>query len=231
MTTQPIQIGQNLDFENAARILNLPTPVNGGDAVNRLYVDGLISASLKPPQPLDCSTNPDYPTSTQGDTYIVTVAGLIGGNGGIAVNIGDLVGCRTTTVGGTQSSVGVNFFILESNRDQATETILGVVRLATQTEVNTGSAAQVAVTPATLQTKLTNTLTETRYTTTVGNGTNNSFTITHGLNEARPQVTVSRTASPSTQTFCGVEYIDANNISVGFINPPTTNQYTVSIRK
>jgi alpha-D-ribose 1-methylphosphonate 5-triphosphate synthase subunit PhnG len=225
------KIGSNLDLQNASKIVNVPTPTSGGDAVNKTYVDGLISTSLKPPTGLDASTNPNYPASTAGDTYLITVAGKVGGSSGQVVNVGDLVVCQTTSAGGDEASVGSDFFILESNRDQATETVKGVARLATQSEVNTGTDAETIVTPVTLQTKLTNTINNNTYTTAIGNGTDTTFSITHSLNSSAVHVIVRETTLPGQFIITDISIVDANNVSVSFVNPPTTNQYTVVIKK
>jgi archaellum component FlaG (FlaF/FlaG flagellin family) len=64
---------------------------------------------------LDCSTNPNYPAASVGDTYYVTVAGKIGGASGITVEIGDAIVCKVDNAGGTQAAVGSSWFILEHN--------------------------------------------------------------------------------------------------------------------
>ena len=55
-----------------------------------------------------------------------------GGASGVDVNIGDEIRCKVTNAGGTQASVGTSWFILESNRGQSTESVLGVAKLSTQ---------------------------------------------------------------------------------------------------
>ena len=60
---------------------------------------------------LDCSTNPNYPAGSKNMYWKVSVAGLIGGAAGTAVEIGDEVTCIVTNPGGTQAGVGVDFMI------------------------------------------------------------------------------------------------------------------------
>jgi hypothetical protein len=89
-----------------------------------------------------------------GDYWYVTTAGTVSG---VAFNVGDVL---VATVNGASTSVyNGNWIVLEVNRDQATESILGLVTLATSTEVNTGTNTTDAVTPATLSGR---TATETR---------------------------------------------------------------------
>jgi hypothetical protein len=64
---------------------------------------------------IDCSPNPPYPAASQGDVYIVSVAGRIGGGAGPQVDVGDTIICMTNNVGGTQAAVGADWFILEHN--------------------------------------------------------------------------------------------------------------------
>lgn len=91
----------------------------------------------------DCSTNPNYPTSSlKGDTYYVTVAGKIGGASGKSVDVGDAYVCLTDNAGGTEASVGTSWFVLEHNLVSA---ITGA--LATTTEQLTGTDATKIATP------------------------------------------------------------------------------------
>lgn len=90
----------------------------------------------------------------KGDYWYVSVAGTVNS---VAFNVGDVLvalvdAASTTTYSG-------NWISLEVNRDQATTTTLGLVTLATSTEVNTGTDTVKAVTPSTLSGR---TATETR---------------------------------------------------------------------
>jgi hypothetical protein len=96
---------------------------------------------------LDASTNPNYPAATKGHAYVITVAGKVGGASGKAVNVGDLVVAKADNAGGDEAAVGASWFVLESNRDQATETSLGVAELATQVETDAETDDERIVTP------------------------------------------------------------------------------------
>ena len=226
----------NLDFQNAARLVNHPRSVSPGDVVVKQDLDDAIASlsgiSVKAPQDLDCSTNPNYPQSATGQSYFVTSPGKIGGSAGVDVNIGDTIICKAPngSNGGTQAEVGSQFFILESNRSQATETEIGVSAIASQTEVNNGTVNNKIVVPLTLQTKLNNAFNSRKYATAIGNGTDTTFTITHSLNDPNVLVQIKETASPFELVSADVSFTDANNIQVSFLNPPTTNQFTVTIR-
>lgn len=150
--------------------VNVPvTPTGSTHATSKKYVDdadaelqlqinnisNAIDAGLKTPEPLNCSTNPNYPASEKGDTYKVTHAGKVGGASGVIVEVGDLIICTTTNAGGTQASVGSNFFIMQSNIDQATETVPGFARIATQAQTDSGTDDLTIITPKKLQKKIT----------------------------------------------------------------------------
>jgi len=88
-----------------------------------------------------------------GDYWFVTTAGTVGG---VAFNVGDVIIAKVNNASTTLAS---DWIQLEVNRDQATESILGLVEIATQSETNTGTSDTVAVTPLKLAGR---TATETR---------------------------------------------------------------------
>ena len=65
---------------------------------------------------IDCSTTPNYPAAVPGDTYVVSVAGKIGGSSGTAVDVGDMLINLVASAAGTQAAVGVDWNILEANQ-------------------------------------------------------------------------------------------------------------------
>ena len=84
----------------------------------KTYVDNLISAAnaMVYKGTLDCSSNPNYPAADAGWTYVVSVAGRIGGSSGLQVDVGDMLLCGTdSSAAGTQTDVGANWDIVEKN--------------------------------------------------------------------------------------------------------------------
>jgi hypothetical protein len=84
----------------------------------KVYADTLIAAAnaLVYKGVLDCSANPNYPAASAGDMYVVSVAGLIGGAGGLAVDAGDMLMCKTdSTASGNQATVGAQWNSIERN--------------------------------------------------------------------------------------------------------------------
>lgn len=146
----------------------VPTPAGSTDATNKSYVDtadsGLqtqinnlattVAEGIKTPTDINCSGNPNYPASTKGDSYRVTAAGKIGGASGVDVEIGDLIVCKTTSSAGTHASVGANFYIVQGNLVQATETAAGTAKVATTAQMTAGSDDTTMATPLKVQQKL-----------------------------------------------------------------------------
>lgn len=63
----------------------------------------------------DCSANPNYPSASKGDAYVVSVAGKIGGASGKSVDVGDMYLATADNAGGTEASVGTSWTVLEHN--------------------------------------------------------------------------------------------------------------------
>lgn len=131
------------------------TGANVEAALQELASDlAAVASALTIAGNIDASTNPNYPSATASQSYYITVAGKVGGASGKTVNIGDLVVCKTANGGGDEATVGTSWFVLESNRDQATEVILGVVMIAAQADVTTGTNDTKAITPLKLKQRL-----------------------------------------------------------------------------
>lgn len=79
------------------------------------------TAFIPPFAPLDCSGNPNYPATTAGQAYEVSVAGRIGGASGPEVFVGDTIWCEITSASGNHATVGANFKI---TRNRASPTLL-----------------------------------------------------------------------------------------------------------
>lgn len=83
------------------------------------FVLGQISAAVSGLLDLkgstDCSATPNYPAASKGDSYIVSVAGKIGGASGKSVDVGDMYIASADNAGGTEASVGTSWFVVEHN--------------------------------------------------------------------------------------------------------------------
>jgi hypothetical protein len=179
----------------------------------------------------------------------------------ILLNIGDVLIANTDNASPTSS---IDWIFLESNRDQATTTILGVVRLATTGEAQGLTEASAVLTPASLATV---TATETRtgiaeiatqtevntgtddtrivtplkmvtylnaavggYAANVGNGSNSSFALTHGLN-TRDVIVMIYDNATYEEVIADVVLTSTAVVTVSFATPPASNAYRVVIKK
>lgn len=106
-------------------------------------LESAISEGLRTPQPFDPADYPlEFPTQTKGFTYKVIDNGSVGN---VFLEIGDMI---------IYAESGNNPYVVQTNVDRATTTIRGIVRLATQAEVDTGMNFEAVIVPATLQAKL-----------------------------------------------------------------------------
>lgn len=194
----------------------------------------------------------------KGDYWFVTVAGTVGG---VSFNVGDVIVAKVDNASTTLAS---DWIQLEVNRDQATETVLGLVEIATQTETNTGTNDTAAITPlklagrtatesrsgiaeiatqaetdagtddATIVTPLKlKTLLDNRtggYAANVGNATNTSFVLTHGLNTRDVIVSIYDNTT-FEEVITDVVLTSTTQVTVSFATAPSLNAYRVVIKK
>lgn len=172
---------------------------------------------------IDCSANPNYPAADAGWTYKVTVAGKIGGASGITVEVGDTLMCTVdATASGTQAGVGANWIILQTNLDQATTSVKGIVALATSTEAEAKADTNKAITSSSL------TNFAVKKTFTIGDGTSTSIACTHNLGTQNVNVTIRR-VSDNAQVMATVVFTSTTVATVTFSVAPASNSYVVTI--
>lgn len=110
----------------AQQTINIGTVANDGtgdyirdafdkanDNFTELYA-GLVGL-FDPKGATDCSANPNYPAALNGDVYLVSVAGKIGGASGKVVSVGDLYIAFADNAGGTEASVGTSWSVVNGN--------------------------------------------------------------------------------------------------------------------
>jgi hypothetical protein len=122
----------------------------------KVYIDTAVTGLLELKGSTDASGNPNYPAASKGDTYVVTVAGKIGGASGKPVDVGDMYVATADNAGGTEASVGTSWAVLEHNLvgallaannlsdlsdASAARTNLGLGTLATQNGTFSGSSS------------------------------------------------------------------------------------------
>jgi hypothetical protein len=134
-----------------------------------------------------------------------------------------MIVCKTdSTASWDQATVGSNWFILETNREQATDTTLGLVELATVAESEAKTDTVRSVTPAGLSTFTR------KYTWTIGNGSDTSIAVTHWL---WVQYVTAQVFNESTwaKVECDIILTSSTQTTFEFSTAPTTDQYRVVI--
>lgn len=115
---------------NSNRLRNLPVPTNADEATNKAYVDGLIDSTLKAAEFYNPNITNLFPTTyggdpiKKGDTFRLQAGTM----NGVVVSNEDLAIADVDNPGQTVA----NWQILESNREQATETVMGIAKIVTQ---------------------------------------------------------------------------------------------------
>jgi hypothetical protein len=200
----------------------------------KAYVDSITGGIGNLEGGWDVTLYMSFPTTLipgatkKGDYWYATTAGTISSYpNSTNVNIGDVM---IATIDNASQYDASQWIVLETNRDQATENILGLVRIADQTTVNSGVDDTEAITPLKLKTYL-----DSRtggFSQDIGDGINTSFTVNHNLGTKLIIVAL-------YDTFTGEEVIadvinndmSSNSITVNFATAPLYLSIRVVIKK
>jgi hypothetical protein len=234
----------------AETVTGLNAPIDGSDAVNKTYVDSIVTGAVRYRGAADASeANPEDATGHSdfqvGDKYRIAVGGSAFG---FNVNAGDFViyngatwdkiDSTDPTVSGTAgritvTPIGDNEYqvdVASAYVGQATIVTVGTIGTGVWqgTEIGVAYGGTGATTAAGARANLGATG---RYTGTIGNGSATSITITqatHGLaSDTRIQVAV-YDASSGDEVYPGVSVDNSNGtVTLTFAVAPTTNQYRV----
>ena len=144
-----------------------------------------------------------------GYQYVVDAAGTLVATGvtfspSAVVEVGDQV----LFVSATQA------YIIQRNDVQATETVIGNIRLATQAEVLSGTSADTAVTPSTLSGKLKTEQYVRQYSATVSVQPLIPLVVNHNLGLVDRNAFTFNAMVNNSSVSVDVDSIDSNNIAV-----------------
>lgn len=132
---------------------------------------------------------------------------------------------RQTLVNFTLGIGSVAWTSFGTSSSAATTGAAGIVRLATQGEVDTGTDATIAVTPATFSGS---SLRMKKFAASFGDGSATQYDLAHNLNSLDCQVEVVR-VSDGVTVLCDVTRTTVNNVRLNFAVAPTANQYRVIV--
>jgi hypothetical protein len=202
VNTETINLADNIITLNSNYTGSAPTE-NGGIEVER---GTIANVSLVWNESTDRWTFTNdgtnfYNIPISGDATVTSVA-LTQGNG--------------ITITDTSSGTAESFTIAANN---ASETAVGVIEIATQAEVNTGTDTVRAVTPATLSTYVAAQLSAESYASTL-TATSGAQTVTHNLGTTDVIVQLFDTVTGET-LFADVARTSTSVVTVTFVTAPT----------
>jgi hypothetical protein len=133
---------------------------------------------------------------------------------------------RQTSVDFTLDTDPIAFTPFGTSAPPASESTAGIIEIATQTETDTGTDDERAVTPEKLANWSGRKL---KGTATIGDNSATSFTITHNFNTRDVLVAVYRNSGNYDEVEVEVRRNNVNSVDLLFATAPTTNQYKVVI--
>lgn len=133
---------------------------------------------------------------------------------------------RQSQVNGTIDTNDIVWVTMGSAAPNASESTAGLIEIATQAEVNTGTDDQRALTPAKLRAA---TWFAEKFTAQFGDGSATQYDIVHSLNTRDIIAQIRQTNSPYELVNATIQALDANTARVIVAAAPTSNQYTISI--
>jgi hypothetical protein len=160
---------------------------------------------------------------TQGYTYTVTTGGTFFGTD---VQVGDMIIAEKNN-----PTVEADWTIVNKNIPDivdATTTEKGIIRIATQSEVDAGNSSDTVVTPATLVAFYNAQETSKGVATSIGNGTATLFDVNHSLNTRDVQVELYDNNTYET-VYAKILRTTTTNVRVLVNNPLDTNELRVVI--
>jgi len=230
MNTDTTTAAMDFVIDEDDMVSDLATKVPTQQSV-KAYVDAEIADAIASEMTYrgayDATANPDS-SAAKGDTFTVTVAGSgVSSYWSTALSVGDMIIAETANPSSEADWTEINKNI--DDIVNASTTAKGIIELATQTEVNTGTDTTRAITPSRLRSHLgiTATLSTTlTFSDTIGNGVLTSIPVTHSIGNQFVQASVYEGTS---KVECEIQLTSTSVTTFVFNVAPTTNQFRVVI--
>lgn len=177
-------------------------------AENGIYIWN--GAAIAATRSLDANTNDELESATTMIEEGTTSAGVT---------------YRQTSVNFVLNTAAVNWVTFGSNAPVSSTTVAGVIRTATQSEVDTGSVTNAAITPATLSNYASRIK---KFAVTIGDGSATTFTVTHSLNSLDVTIAVYR-ATGGADVIVDTARTGVNTVQVTFAAAPASSAYRVVV--
>lgn len=132
---------------------------------------------------------------------------------------------RQTSVNFVLNTAAVNWVTFGVNAPTSSTTVAGVIRTATQAEVDTGSVTNAAITPATLSNYASRIK---KFAATIGDGSATAYTVTHNLNTLDVEINVYRSTG-GADVIVDTARTGVNTVQVTFASAPASGAYRVVV--
>lgn len=134
---------------------------------------------------------------------------------------------RQTAVNPTVGSTSIVFTSFSASAASASETTAGVIEIATQSEVDAGSDTVRAIVPAYLAGWSGR---PRRVGVDIGDGSANSYTVTHNFNTRDVEVQVRRNSGSYENILVDWGAATTNSVTIVFASPPSSNQFRAIVQ-
>jgi len=232
MNTDTTTAAMNFVIDEDDMVSDLDTKVPTQQSVKK-YVDneiaGALSSEMSYEGAYDATANPNN-SSNKGDTYTVSVAGTgVSSFWSTPLAVGDIIIAEIANPASESDWTQVNKNIPDIVN--ASTTAKGIIEIATQTEVNTGTDTTRAITPSRLRSTLgiTSSLSTTlTYSELIGNGSATSIVVTHSIGNQFVQAQVYEVAGMD-KVECEIELTSSTTTTFKFNVAPALDTLRVVI--
>lgn len=180
------------------------------------YVPSAVKGSMTAPSPITAAT------IKTGMVWVITTSGWVGNE---PVSVGDHLIANTDNA----SNVTANYQIIEKGIPDivdATESVKGLIQIATDVEAIAGTDSSKAMTPKSTKTVLDAKIKSKTW--QIGDGSSVTFPISHGWNTRNVDYICYRNAD-NRKINLSCTPISANDVQIDVLTPLTPNEYRITL--